>query len=86
MTEPPKTRPNATPEMVLRTIRLEQGIRQADLADILSRPQSFVSKYESLERRLSFEEVEAVCAALNIDLFRFVERLRRARQEAANAS
>ena len=42
----------------LRKRRREAGLRQADLAERLGVPQSFVSKYESGERLLTF--IEAV--------------------------
>jgi transcriptional regulator with XRE-family HTH domain len=48
----------------LRKARLQAGLRQVDLAQILSERQSFVSKYESGERRLGFLEVLRVCRAL----------------------
>ena len=57
---------------VLREIRTEQGLRQEDVAKSLGQPQSFVSKYESGERRLDLLELEQVCEACNTDLERFV--------------
>lgn len=50
---------------------------QKDLAELLKRPQSYVSKYESGERRLDLPEIEAICTAAGIDLFRFVRRYQR---------
>ena len=44
--------------------RKERHIFQADLADKLGRPQSFVSKFEARERRLDVVEFVAVCRAL----------------------
>ena len=49
---------------LLREARLRSGLRQADLAKRLGLPQSFVSKYESGERRLDLLELQDVCAAL----------------------
>jgi transcriptional regulator with XRE-family HTH domain len=43
------------------------GLTQAEVADKLSRPQSFVSKYEQGERRLDVIEFVAVCHALDVD-------------------
>ncbi len=43
------------------------GLTQADLAKRLYRPQSFVSKYESGERRLDVVEFVYICLALEID-------------------
>ena len=59
---------------LLREIREEAGLRQADVAESLNQPQSFVSKYESGERRLDLLELEAVCAACGTDLKSFVNR------------
>jgi len=60
---------------LLRQLRLGAGLRQSDLADLLNRPQSFVSKYESGERRLDLLELRQVCAALGVSLSEFVARL-----------
>jgi transcriptional regulator with XRE-family HTH domain len=59
---------------LLRTIRVEKGLRQVDLAERLGQPQSFVSKYENGERRLDFIEVARVCEALRISFAEFVRR------------
>ncbi len=59
---------------LLRQIRTEAGLRQVDLARRLRQPQSFVSKYESGERRLDLLELQQVCSALGISLGDFVKR------------
>lgn len=59
---------------LLRKIRLEADLRQQDLAERLNRPQSFVSKYESGERRLDLLEVRAICEACDTSLPAFVRR------------
>ncbi|MDP9410275.1 MAG: helix-turn-helix domain-containing protein [Actinomycetota bacterium] len=59
---------------LLRKVRLEAGLRQVDLAERLGQPQSFVSKYESGERRLDLLELREVCTAANISLETFVSR------------
>jgi len=59
---------------LLRTIRVEKGLRQIDLAERLGQPQSFVSKYENGERQLDFVEVAQVCEALRISLAEIVRR------------
>lgn len=60
---------------LLRQIRHEAGLRQVDLAEKLGEPQSFISKYESGERRLDLLEVRFICQAMGITLTQFVERL-----------
>ena len=61
---------------LLRQVREEAGLRQIDVADRLDQPQSFVSKYESGERRLDLLELELVCVACDTDLVEFVRRYR----------
>lgn len=46
--------------------RKARELTQTDLADRLVRPQSFVSKYESGERRLDVIEFLEVCEALDV--------------------
>ncbi len=58
---------------LFRELRNEAGIRQVDLAERLGRPQSFVSKYESGEKNLTFLEVKEVCKALGISLTKFIK-------------
>lgn len=52
------------------------GLNQRDLSERLSRPQSFVSKYERGERRLDVIEFLEVAEALNIDPVEFIKKLR----------
>jgi transcriptional regulator with XRE-family HTH domain len=60
---------------LLRQIRLDAKLRQVDLADRLGQPQSFVSKYESGERRLDILELRSLCKAVGMTLEQFVVRL-----------
>ncbi|WP_339687962.1 helix-turn-helix transcriptional regulator [Gimesia maris] len=60
---------------LLRKTRKGAGLRQDDVAERLGRPQSFVSKYESGERRLDILELYDVCEALGLVLSDFVEKL-----------
>lgn len=48
---------------------------QESLAELLERPQSFVSKYEAGERRLDVIEYTEVCAALGLDAAKFLRDL-----------
>jgi len=65
-------------QALLRQIRLDAGLRQTDLAKRLRRPQSFVSKYESGERRLDLPELKQICRAAGITLVDFVREFEKA--------
>jgi transcriptional regulator with XRE-family HTH domain len=58
----------------LRRVRLDAGMRQIDVAKKLGKPQSFVSNYESGERRLDLLELQAVCEVVGIKVGEFVGR------------
>jgi len=51
------------------------GVTQVDLAKRLSRPQSFVSKFERGERRLDVIEFLDIAEALSIDPYAFLAKL-----------
>lgn len=72
---------------LLREVRTDRGFTQVQLSETLGMPQSFVSKYETGERRLDMVEVRAVCASLGITLSEFVKkfetRLRATKQGGA---
>ena len=53
---------------LLATLRRQAGLRQTEVAARLGCPQSFVSKYESGQRRLDLIELEALCQVLGISL------------------
>lgn len=59
------------PELTLRTLlrqkRIEKGYTQLDLSLLLDNTRSFVSKYESGERYLTFTEVILICKVLDVD-------------------
>jgi transcriptional regulator with XRE-family HTH domain len=55
--------------------RKESGLTQVQLAERLSRPQSFISKVERGERRLDVIEFFEVAQALRIDPFAFLRTL-----------
>jgi transcriptional regulator with XRE-family HTH domain len=61
-------------QTLLRQVRMDAGLRQSDLAKRLSQPQSFVSKYESGERRLDLVELRQICQAVGIPLARLVKK------------
>ena len=59
---------------LLREVRTDRGFTQVQLSETLGMPQSFVSKYETGERRLDMVEVRAVCVSLGISLSTFVKK------------
>ena len=63
---------------VLAETRRERGLSLVALAAALDRPQSFVSKYESGERRLDFVEVLEIADMLGLDITELVDRVRAA--------
>ena len=57
---------------LLKELRMnEAGITQVELSRILGRPQSYVSKYETGERRLDYVEINDICKALGISIEKF---------------
>ncbi len=61
-------------QKLLRDIRREAGQSQQQLAERLGVSQSFVSKYESGERRLDVLELRHICAAMQVSLPALLER------------
>jgi transcriptional regulator with XRE-family HTH domain len=59
----------------LREARLRAGLRQADVAEALRRPQSFIAKIESGERGIDLVETLAYCRAVGLDPQILIERL-----------
>src|SRR5215208_2693 len=60
---------------LLRDTRTKAGLTQAELASRLHRDQTFVSKYETGERRLDILELRDVCRALSVDFKDFASVL-----------
>jgi len=58
---------------LLREIRERAGLRQSDLAEVIGRPQSFVSEYEVGQRRLDLVELRMVCEACGSSLRELVK-------------
>jgi transcriptional regulator with XRE-family HTH domain len=54
------------------------GKTQVEVAKLLRKPQSFVSKYERGERRLDFTEFIEIAQVLGIDVNSFVDAYRSA--------
>ena len=64
-------------QRVLHVMRQEKGLTQVNLAQRLGRPQSYVSKYESGERKLDLPELEKICGVLGVGLETLVRRYRK---------
>lgn len=62
---------------LLRQIRLDAGLTQTELAERLGKPQSFVSKAELGERRLSFLETMDICEACGTDVLFLARAIQR---------
>jgi transcriptional regulator with XRE-family HTH domain len=62
---------------LLKRFRTDANLKQSELAEILNQSQSFVSKYESGERRLDLLELWQICQALNTTLSEFVVEFER---------
>ena len=69
----------------LRHIRKKAKLSQSELASKLGKPQSFVSKYESGERRLDFLEIRSICIEAKFSVKDFVELFERFLKEKHEA-
>lgn len=62
---------------LLKEARLDAGLTQVEAAEKLGRPQSFVSKCESGERRVDVVELLEFCAAYKADAAQLMKELAR---------
>lgn len=62
----------ATFREAIKEIRKGRNLTQVELAKKLKKPQSFVSKYETGERKLDFVEISEICKACGISIEEFV--------------
>lgn len=69
---------------LLKNIRIEAQLTQKELATRLDKPQSYVSKYESGERRLDIIEIRSICLILGISLSTFGERFEELLKKSKN--
>ena len=56
---------------LLKELRLAKNLTQTELAVRLGQPQSYVSKYETGERRLDFVETAFLCDVLGMSMEEF---------------
>lgn len=61
--------------VLLRGVRIDAGLTQSELASRLGTDQTFISKYESGERRLDILELREVCQVVGTDFVAFIRRL-----------
>jgi transcriptional regulator with XRE-family HTH domain len=66
---------NRALQALLRDLRNSKGLTQKDVANRLTRPQSFVAKYESGERGLSVVEFIDVTRALDVEPAKTLQKL-----------
>ena len=64
-----------TLRLELRAARLRAGLRQIDVAQKLGKPQSYVAKVESGERRIDLIEAVDLCQVVSLDLAGVIGRL-----------
>ena len=57
----------------LKTARIEAGLAQQEVADKLSKPQSYISKIESGERRLDVAEIKKFAVIYKKDISFFIK-------------
>ncbi|MFZ2522058.1 MAG: helix-turn-helix transcriptional regulator [Minisyncoccia bacterium] len=57
----------------LKTARIEAGLAQQDVADKLGKPQSYISKIESGERRLDVAEIKKFAVIYKKDISFFIK-------------
>lgn len=68
-------------QQLIRELRNNASLTQAELAELLDKPQSYVSKYESGERRLDVIELCEVCKQCNASLDSFCLKFEAAIQQ-----
>lgn len=68
------TRPDNLFRTLLKELRLENKLSQTELAKLMGHPQSYVSKYETGERRLDFVETSVICETLGTNICDFAKR------------
>ena len=53
---------------LLRAAREAHGVTQTRLAEMIGKPQSFIAKVETCERRIDLIETMTICSTLGISL------------------
>jgi len=60
---------------LLKKARLDKGITQVQLAELLGKPQSFVAKFESGERRLDVVEFARIAKLLDVSALETLNKI-----------
>lgn len=60
---------------LLRTLRTQAGVKQAELSAALGKPQPYISAIETGHRRVDIVEIRDICAFLGTSLEQFVATL-----------
>ncbi len=61
--------------VAIRALREDAGYQQGDMASQLGIPQSVLSKIESAQREVTYLELRAICAVVNVSVGDFVADL-----------
>ena len=61
---------------LLKEKRIKSGLTQKEIASRLKKPQSFISKYESGQRRIDVIEYMEICIALDMDPTQFMNEIK----------
>lgn len=61
----------------MRQARLDSELTQQEMAKALKKPQSFISKYESGERKINVVEFIEICKVLKLDSSNFLKQIER---------
>lgn len=69
-------------QSLLVEARKAKGLTQAELAEALNKPQSFVAKYENGERRIDVVEFVDITAALGVSTADLLARIEPTASEA----
>lgn len=72
-----RTRRQRAAIAVLKQARVDAGLTQQELAKRIRRPQSFVSMYETGDRRVDLTEFLEIASALNADASELIKRMQR---------
>ncbi len=69
---------------MIREARLNAGLTQAKLAQKLGKPQSYIAKYETGERRLDVIELLDILDAIGGDAAKFIAAFNSAKSEQSD--